>query len=85
MQTLGRLQDGIGAAVVLIGHDMGLIAQFADTIGVMYAGQAGRARPGRRRSWSPRHPYTRLLIDSLPKLDRQGQARAASPACRRRC
>src|SRR5690606_39564158 len=33
MQTLGRLQDGLGAAVVLIGHDMGLIAQFADTVG----------------------------------------------------
>ena len=31
MQTLGRLQDGLGAAVVLIGHDMGLMAQFADT------------------------------------------------------
>ena len=39
MQTLGRLQDGLGAAVVLIGHDMGLIAQFADTVGVMYAGE----------------------------------------------
>jgi peptide/nickel transport system ATP-binding protein len=33
MQTLGRLQEGLGAAVVLIGHDMGLIAQFADTVG----------------------------------------------------
>ena len=39
MQTLGRLQAGLGAAVVLIGHDMGLIAQFADTVGVMYAGR----------------------------------------------
>ena len=39
MQTLGRLQEGLEAAVLLVGHDMGLVAQFADTIGVMYAGK----------------------------------------------
>ena len=39
METLGRLQAGLGAAVVLIGHDMGLVAQFADYVGVMYAGR----------------------------------------------
>ena len=48
MQTLGRLQDGLGAAVVLIGHDMGLIAQFADTVGVMYAGRIVEIGPVRQ-------------------------------------
>ena len=69
MQTLGRLQGGIGAAVVLIGHDMGLIAQFADTIGVMYAGRLVEIGPVRQMIEAPRHPYTRLLIDSLPGID----------------
>lgn len=69
MQTLGRLQDGLGAAVVLIGHDMGLIAQFADTVGVMYAGKLVEIGPVAQVIAAPRHPYTRLLIDCLPGID----------------
>ncbi len=70
MQTLGRLQDGLGAAVVLIGHDMGLVAQFADIIGVMYAGKLVEIGPGADQIIdAPRHPYTRLLIESLPGID----------------
>ena len=68
MQTLGRLQSGLGAAVVLIGHDMGLIAQFADTVGVMYAGKLVEIGPVAELIAAPRHPYTRLLIDSLPSI-----------------
>ena len=73
MQTLGRLQGEIGSAVVLIGHDMGLIAQFADLIGVMYAGRLVEIGPVNDILSSPRHPYTRLLIDSLPKLTAKGK------------
>jgi peptide/nickel transport system ATP-binding protein len=73
MQTLGRLQGEIGSAVVLIGHDMGLIAQFADLIGVMYAGRLVEIGPVDEILSSPRHPYTRLLIDSLPKLTGKGK------------
>ena len=73
MQTLGRLQGEIGSAVVLIGHDMGLIAQFADLIGVMYAGRLVELGPVDEILSSPRHPYTRLLIDSLPKLTAKGK------------
>ena len=69
MQTLGRLQDGLGAAVVLIGHDMGLIAQFADTVGVMYAGKIVEMGPVKQMIEAPRHPYTRLLVDSLPGIE----------------
>jgi peptide/nickel transport system ATP-binding protein len=69
MQTLGRLQDGLGAAVVLIGHDMGLIAQFADTVGVMYAGKLVEIGPVKQMIESPKHPYTRLLVDSLPGIE----------------
>jgi peptide/nickel transport system ATP-binding protein len=69
MQTLGRLQTGLGAAVVLIGHDMGLIAQFADTVGVMYAGRLVEVGPVAAMIGAPRHPYTQMLIDSLPGID----------------
>jgi peptide/nickel transport system ATP-binding protein len=69
MQTLGRLQQGLHAAVLLIGHDMGLVAQFADTIGVLYAGRLVEQGPVDEILDAPRHPYTRLLIDSLPTLD----------------
>jgi peptide/nickel transport system ATP-binding protein len=69
MFTLGRLQEGLHAAVLLIGHDMGLVAQFADTIGVLYAGRLVEQGPVDEILESPRHPYTRLLIDSLPTLD----------------
>ncbi len=68
MQTLGRLQGGLGAAVVLIGHDMGLIAQFADTVGVMYAGKLVEIGPVRQMIESPKHPYTKLLVESLPGI-----------------
>jgi peptide/nickel transport system ATP-binding protein len=69
MQTLGRLQDGLGAAVVLIGHDMGLIAQFADTVGVMYAGKIVEIGPVRQMIETPKHPYTKLLVESLPGIE----------------
>ena len=69
MSTLGNLQEGLGAAVVLIGHDMGLVAQFADLVGVMYAGRIVELAPVAELFESPRHPYTRLLIDSLPDLE----------------
>ena len=68
MQTLGRLQSGIDAAVILVGHDMGLVAQFADTIGVMYAGRLVELGPVNQIFEDPQHPYTRLLIDSLPSF-----------------
>lgn len=75
MLTLGQVQEGLGAAVILIGHDMGLIAQFADTVGVLYAGKLAEYGPIDDVLESPRHPYTRLLIDSLPTLEGKKQLR----------
>lgn len=68
MVTLGRLQEGLGAAVILVGHDMGLVAQFADTVGVMYAGKLVEVGPVDQIFEEPLHPYTKLLIESLPNL-----------------
>jgi oligopeptide/dipeptide ABC transporter ATP-binding protein len=69
MQTLGQVQTELGAATILIGHDMGLIAQFSDTVGVLYAGKLVERGPIDTVLADPAHPYTRLLIDSLPSLE----------------
>jgi peptide/nickel transport system ATP-binding protein len=75
MDTLGRVQEEVGAAVILVGHDMGLMAQFVDRLGVMYAGRLVEVAPIRDIIAAPRHPYTRLLIESLPSLERKGELR----------
>ena len=66
METLEEVRGEIGAAVILVGHDMGLMAQFADRIGVMYAGKLVELATVEQIFSNPRHPYTRLLISSLP-------------------
>ena len=72
MATLARVQQELGAAVVLIGHDMGLMAQFVDRLGVMYAGRLVEIAPISEIITAPRHPYTQMLIASLPSLERKG-------------
>jgi peptide/nickel transport system ATP-binding protein len=71
MATLARVQQELGAAVVLIGHDMGLMAQFVDRLGVMYAGRLVEIAPIGEIITAPRHPYTQMLIASLPSLERK--------------
>ncbi len=75
METLGRVQAELGAAVIMVGHDMGLMAQFVDRLGIMYAGRLVEVAPIDQIISAPRHPYTRLLIDSLPSLERKGGLR----------
>lgn len=75
MQTLRRVQEDIGSAVILIGHDMGLMAQFADHVGVMYAGKLVEEGPVRQIFAQPQHPYTQLLMDSLPSLESRDMSR----------
>ena len=72
MATLARVQQDLEAAVILIGHDMGLMAQFVDRLGVMYTGRLVEVAPIGEVITSPRHPYTRALIAALPSLERRG-------------
>ncbi|MEZ4734478.1 MAG: ABC transporter ATP-binding protein [Caldilineaceae bacterium] len=72
METLSRVQEEIHAAVILVGHDMGLMAQFVDTIGVMYAGRLVEVGPVKDLFKEPLHPYTQMLISSLPSLESRG-------------
>src|SRR4030095_4144089 len=69
METIDRVQDEIGAAVILIGHDMGLMAQFVDKVAVMYAGRLMELSTVREMFTDPKHPYAKALISSLPSLD----------------
>jgi peptide/nickel transport system ATP-binding protein len=72
METLRMVQEDLGASVILIGHDMGLMAQFADRVGIMYAGRLMEEGPVESVFSSPQHPYSRLLIASLPSLEKKG-------------
>jgi oligopeptide/dipeptide ABC transporter ATP-binding protein len=72
MDTLTDVQTDLGAAVILIGHDMGLMAQFVQRLGVMYAGELVEVSPMDDVYAEPLHPYTRLLIACLPSLEQKG-------------
>jgi peptide/nickel transport system ATP-binding protein len=72
MQTLAAVQQRLAASVILVGHDMGLLAQFVDRLGVMYAGKLVEIGPVQEIFREPLHPYTQLLIASLPSLEAKG-------------
>lgn len=80
MQTLGKLQKEMGAALILIGHDMGLMAQFVSRIAVMRNGEILEDAPTRQIFSGARHAYSRQLIEAVPKLGtRRASAAAATP------
>ncbi|MGV8832129.1 MAG: ABC transporter ATP-binding protein [Devosia sp.] len=72
METIDRVQSQINAAVILIGHDMGLMAQFVDKVAVMYAGRLVEVSTVRDMFTEPNHPYSKALISSLPNLGNKG-------------
>jgi peptide/nickel transport system ATP-binding protein len=72
METLRRVQEELGASVLLVGHDMGLMAQFVNRLGVMYAGRLVEVSPVAQVFAEPLHPYTQLLIASLPSFEEKG-------------
>jgi oligopeptide/dipeptide ABC transporter ATP-binding protein len=76
IDTLRQVQEQLGAAVIQIGHDMGLMAHSVDRIGVMYAGKLVEVATVRDLFREPLHPYTKLLIGSLPSLEGKNALRA---------
>lgn len=72
MDTLLKVQEDLGASILLIGHDMGLMAQVADRVGIMYAGQFSEVSQSADLFRDPLHPYSQLLINSLPSLEHKG-------------
>jgi peptide/nickel transport system ATP-binding protein len=70
LEVLGTAQEATGAAIVMITHDLGIIAGFADRVMVMYAGKPVETAPVDDLFYRPRMPYTLGLLGSLPRLDR---------------
>jgi oligopeptide/dipeptide ABC transporter ATP-binding protein len=70
MELLMELQEKLGMALVMISHDLGLAASFADEVIVMYAGRAVEQAPTRELFRNVRMPYTRALLDAIPRLER---------------
>ena len=70
---LKRLAQSRGTAVMLITHDMGVIAETAHRVAVMYAGRIVEVGPVREVIHSPRHPYTAGLMGSIPKIQTSGE------------
>ncbi|MFM8559324.1 MAG: ABC transporter ATP-binding protein [bacterium] len=68
LELLQRLRRELGMAVLLITHDLGVVAETADRVSVMYAGQVVEYSTVRETFRTPRHPYTAGLLASLPKL-----------------
>jgi oligopeptide/dipeptide ABC transporter ATP-binding protein len=66
LRLLLKLRDEMNMSILLITHDMGVIAEIADRVLVMYCGQAVESAPVAEIFSAPRHPYTRLLLNSIP-------------------
>jgi peptide/nickel transport system ATP-binding protein len=69
LELIGRLQEETGTAVILITHDLGVVAEMTHDIAVMYAGKIVERAPTGELFSSPQHPYTWGLLRSIPRLD----------------
>lgn len=76
LRTLKHLHQERGMAILLITHDLGVIAEMCDRVYVMYAGEIVESADTLTLFENPRHPYTRLLLESLPHRRRDGEGAA---------
>ncbi len=74
LELVKELRQKLGMAIIWITHDLGVIAEIADRVAVMYAGQIVEHADVKELFANPQHPYTRALLETLPKM---GEARAA--------
>lgn len=75
LELLSRIQEEMGMAIILVTHDLGLIAERAHDVAVMYAGRIVEQAETRELFANPRHPYTRGLMASIPKPGESGKKR----------
>jgi peptide/nickel transport system ATP-binding protein len=78
LELIDRLKDDFNSAVILITHDLGVVADIADRIAVMYAGRIVEFGEKREVFYDPQMPYTWGLLGSIPRLDRPKQERLHS-------
>jgi peptide/nickel transport system ATP-binding protein len=77
LELLRMLRAETGTAIILITHDLGVVAELADEVAVMYAGRIVERASAARLFAEPQHPYTIGLLGSIPRLHRQGARLAA--------
>ncbi|MBU4610659.1 ABC transporter ATP-binding protein [Achromobacter sp. GG226] len=75
LDILKSLTEETRSALILITHDLGVVARYADRVAVMYAGRIVEIAPARQLYRAPRHPYTRGLMASVPRLDAHADER----------
>jgi oligopeptide/dipeptide ABC transporter ATP-binding protein len=78
IELIDRLKDEFNSSVILITHDLGVVAEIADNIAVMYAGRVVEFGSTREIFYDPQHPYTWGLLGSIPRLDRAKPEKLAS-------
>jgi oligopeptide/dipeptide ABC transporter ATP-binding protein len=69
LNDLKKLQNELGMAMLFVTHDLGVVAEIAHSVVVMYAGQVVESGPTAEILASPRHPYTRALLSSIPRTN----------------
>ncbi|WP_118132810.1 ABC transporter ATP-binding protein [Oceanicella sp. SM1341] len=78
LELIGRLRDEFGSAVILVTHDLGVVAEIADTVRVMYAGKVVEEGSKRDLFTAPQHPYAWGLFASIPPLEGARPARLSA-------
>ena len=76
LNLMKDLQRRLGLTYLFISHNLAVVDHMSDEVGVMYLGRLCEVAPARRLFQAPRHPYTRLLLDTVPDLTMQGRIRA---------
>jgi peptide/nickel transport system ATP-binding protein len=79
LELLRDLKQRLGMSILLITHNLGIVGDMADRVAVMYAGQIVELAPARELLQRPLHPYTRALINSVPKLSGDARRLTAIP------
>ena len=79
LELLQDLKARLGMSILLITHNLGIVGDIADRVAVMYAGQVVELAPALELLRRPLHPYTRALMNSVPKLGREQQRLEAIP------
>jgi len=79
LDIMRSLQKETGTAIILITHDLGVVAEMADRVAVMYAGEIVEQTDTQSLFDNPKHPYTRGLIASVPKLGEEREELAVIP------
>ncbi len=79
LDLMRALQKETGTAIILVTHDLGVVAEMADDVVVMYAGQIVESGPADEIFDRPLHPYTRALMDSIPVIEEERERLRAIP------